>query len=318
MGQFPQPCREPADALLLMRELFPGEVLNRIGGRSVEETAMNGRDIRDRHRILAADDASSSGERPLRDTWAKYLVAARDCGLLMDHDVIARLTGTCDDGFRSALAECAAAWFLTTLGFAVKARPEQTTSRNVDLLATFDTTDVYVEVKAPYVPRPPHRWAGDDAAALRKCVMDAGNGQFKRGRVNLLLVVPALRNEIYHDRGQLLKATIGEMAIAVPVSLDDRPAPPAHPTFLQTGKLARPRRTAEGAFTTDFTRISAVMSLEHRFRYISDDETEIRHSAIVIHNPFAAIPIPSAAFGDLPQWVVHDGMMGWSDHYKGP
>ncbi len=304
--------------LQLIRELFPPETLVKLAARSVGEAAINGRDIQNRHRILGANASASSGERALHDAWATYLAVASACGLLTDRDGIARLTGTSDDGFRSALAECAAAWFLATLGFAVKARPEPTTARNVDLLATLGATDVYVEVKAPYVPRPRQGWAGDDADTLLKCVMDAGNGQFKRGRANLLVIAPALRAEIYNDRSQLLKATIGEEALAVPISLDDSPAPPPHPTFLQTGKLARPRRNAQGAFTTDFTRISAVMSLEHRFRHVSDDETEVLHAAIVIHNPFAAIPLDATSFGDLPQWVVRDGMMGWSDRYRGP
>ena len=43
------------------------------------------------------------------------------------------------------------------------------------------------------------------------------------------------------------------------------------------------------------------MSLEHRFRHVSDDETEVMHSAIVIQNPFAAIPIAATSFGRFTQ-----------------
>jgi hypothetical protein len=253
----------------------------------------------------------------LRATWANYLLGAEACGLLDDPDVIARLTGDDDDGFRSALAECAAAWFLKELGFGVKARPDPPQSRGVDLLGVLDELNVYVEVKAPYVPRPT-RWAGDDADVLVKCIKDAGNDQFKRGRANILMLVPALRMEIHNNREQLLKATIGQHGLAVPIALDDAPPPPPHGIFLQTGKLARPRITREGAFTTDLTRISAVMSLEPRFRHVSNDLTDVLHSAIVVHNPFARVPIAPSSFRDLPQWVNGDGKMWWTDGYTGP
>lgn len=300
-------------------DLFTPDVIAALGALRREDVPTNGRDVARRGRILASKEPSApSGMRALRAAWIQYLAAAESVGLLDDADVRARLTGANDDGFRSALAECAAAWFLVRHGFAVEPRPEPSTSRGVDLLASAGELHIYVEVKSPYVPRPGHGWAGDDSDVLLKCIKDAGSGQFKKERANLLVVVPALRVEIYNDRSQLLKAAIGEEALAVPISLDETPAPPSFPTFLQTGKLARPRRGTDGAFSTDLTRVSAILSLEHRFRHVSDDESEVLHSCVVVHNPFATVPIAPALLGDHPQWVHSDGMMWWNDGYRGP
>lgn len=308
------PCMsEPVD------DIFTSDVIAALSALRREDVAINGRDVARRGRILASKDPSApSGMRALRAAWVQYLAAAGSVGLLDDADVRARLSGADDDGFRSALAECATAWFLVQHGFAVQPRPEPSSARGVDLLARAGDLDIYVEVKSPYVPRPNHSWAGDDSDVLLRCIKDAGRGQFKKDRANLLVVVPALRVEIYNDRSQLLKAAIGEDALAIPISLDDTPAPPSYPTFLQTGKLARPRRATDGAFSTDLTRVSAILSLEHRFRHVSDDETEVLHSSVVVHNPFATVPIPPAILGDHPQWVHGDGKMWWSDGYRGP
>jgi hypothetical protein len=253
----------------------------------------------------------------LRAAWANYLSAADACGLLADADVVARLTNDDDGGFRSSLAECESAWLLQERGFVVRPRPDPPSKRGVDLLAVLGELNVYVEVKAPLVERPTGR-GGGEVEALIKCIKDAGANQFKRDRANLLIVVPTFGIEVYNERGQLLKATIGEHAIAVPISLGDTLAPEPYGTFLQTGKLARPRRSSEGSFTTDLTRISAVMSLEHKFRHVSDNETEILHVAIVVHNPFASTPIAPSTFGDLPQWVNDGVKMWWTDGYNGP
>lgn len=291
-------------------------MLARLAARTLSDAATTGRDLRERHRILGAGLDSWPGQRALRAVWAKYFAAADACGLLGDADIESRLTSEDDEAFRSALAECESAWFLQERGFAVSPRPDPPSARGVDLLAALGEVDVYVEVKAPLVDRLDR--GSNEVTALLKCIKDAGAGQFKRERANLLIVVPTFGMEVYNKRGQLLKATIGEHALAVPISLGDKEAPEPYATFLQNGKLATIRRRSDGGFTTDLTRLSAVMSLEHKFRHISDNETEVLHVGIVVHNPFASDPIDPCRFGDLPQWVNDGTKMWWTDGYRGP
>jgi hypothetical protein len=99
-------------------------------------------------------------------------------------------------------------------------------------LAVRDGREVYVEVKAPYVERPPRHWRGDDSDRLVHCIREAAD-QFRPDRANLVFLVPIIRNEIFLDRGQLLKATIGEPVWVVPVALDDAPPSPSYADFRQ-------------------------------------------------------------------------------------
>jgi hypothetical protein len=274
------------------------------------------KDVRDRHRILTATEAgNSTGDLLQQSAWSMYVDAAIKCGLLPETELESRLHGTNDDNFRSAISECMAAWYLGGLGFEVKPRPEATTSRNVDFLLNKSGLDLYTEVKAPCPP------AGDGAPSLRKSISDAGADQFKRGRVNLLVICPALDFPVCRERKQLIEATIGQLLYEVPVSLDGSPPPKGGVAFHQTGKLAKWNKNKQtGAFTTDFTRISAVMTLESQ--HALDVETgaeEIDHRALVAHNPFATHPISPELFGDLPQWVINreTQTMGWNDGYDG-
>lgn len=134
-------------------------------------------------------------------------------------------------------------------------------------------------------------------------------------RANLLVLAPVIRTPVAWDRDQLVKAVIGEQALAVYVSLDGTEAPPPEPTFLQTGKLAKIHRGKDGQATTDLTRISAVMSVEAFER--DDDEGNVytHHFALVVHNPFAAVPLSSDLFGDMPQLIHGDGEMYWNDKH---
>ena len=298
--------------------LFTSDVLERLAGLERPLAAINGRDIAERHRILTSrGPAGTANERAILDTWSNYVAVGERCGLL-DADVVARLTGDNDNDFRSGLSECAAAWFLSDqLGVEVRPRPDPPTGRGVDLLAVRDQGEVYVEVKAPYVERPPRHWAGDDADRLVHCIREAAD-QFRPDRANLVFLVPILRAEVFLDRGQLLKAAIGEPVWVVPVALDDSPASPSHIDFRQNGRLARLHHNRQdGSFFTQHTRVSAVISLEHRWRY-RDERDELTHSVVVVHNPFATVPIEPAFFGDAPQWVRTGDTMGWNDDYQGP
>ena len=168
--------------------------------------------------------------------------------------------------------------------------------------------DLYVEVKAPYVPVPGPAFSGDDAAVLRQCIQNAG-GQFKKNMVNVVVVVPLLRTPVWMQPDQLVKVTIGEWAMVVPVSLGPAvPAPPPTPRFLQRGKLAQ---LHEGGTRTHLTRVSAVACIEEE-TMLGEEGVVLRHYVHVVHNPFAAKPLPSALFGDRRQLVVSEaGDMSW-------
>lgn len=217
------------------------------------------------------------------------------------------------------MAECEAVWFFRErLSGVVRPKVDPKTSKNTDFAATVQAQELYCEVKAPYVPRMNNSWAGDDAKILRSCVETAGS-QFKKKRCNIVVLVPTLRIEVFSDRDQLVKAVIGEHAMSMFVSLDDSPAPPARPTFLQEGKLARLHPKKDGSVSTDFTRISAVMSLEHIFVDNDRDETVADHRVVVVHNPFAEVPLLASVFAAFPQLARRDdGAMEWTDRPEGP
>jgi hypothetical protein len=237
-----------------------------------------------------------------------------DAILLDDAEIVANLTGTDDESFRGALAECNAAWFLRQLGIAVKPKPEPKDGKNIDFAVTRETSTFYVEVKAPFVPQLTNHGSGDDSKALRGRVEAAGE-QFKKGRCNFLFLVPVLRTSIHSFREQLVKAVLGEHALLISVSLDPTvKAPPPALVFKQDGKLARLHPQADGSVKTDLTRISEVVSLEYVFGYNDRDEREVRPRVTVVHNPFAEVPLPAEVFVPFPQLVRRDdGDMEWTD-----
>jgi hypothetical protein len=229
----------------------------------------------------------------------------------------ARLIGDDDNGFRSAMAECCTAWYFVHRRRAkVAPNTASKATKNFDLVIRRGNLTVHAEVKAPYVPLLNNFGSGDDARVLQKCVEDAGT-QFRKGQANVVVLVPLLRTPISLDRGQLLKATIGEPALQIFVSLDGSKPPPPAPTFLQRGKLAKLWPAGGGAFRTDLTRVSAVMAIEKR-RVESARGPRLVPVVVVIHNPFAAYPLAPTFFGEVPQWIAQDGTMHWSDRYEGP
>jgi len=272
--------------------------------------------VRRRHEVVRC-----TGPEPWRSGWALkrawegYLSAANECGLLADAELRANLTGGDDESFRGAMAECLVTWFvLRKLGMAVTPKPEPKAQKNVDFAARSGSLEVFGEVKSPYVPLLNCVGSGDDSRNLRACVEAAGP-QFKKGRCNVLFLAPVLRTPIYMNRDQLVKAVVGEQALAVYVSFDPhRPAPPPEPTFLQTGKLARLHPQKDGSIRTDYTRISAVVSVEEILFEAATGERTVDHKTTVVHNPFAEVALPPEAFGAYPQLVKRaDGNMEWTD-----
>lgn len=300
--------------------LFTSDIINSLAAiqrHNVSEYDVRGWIMRDRHLIVQAiaTDDRLHGQRQM---WADYLDEAESVGLVANPSFVSRLTGTDDDNFRSALGEAMTVYYLNReLGMSMKANPESTVSgeRSVDLVGQAGTQDVHVEVKAPHVPRTGKNFSGDPEAILG-AIRSAG-GQFKKGRANILVVTPLLRVEVYDNRHQILKPTIGERALAIPIQMEGSERQESYPTFVQDGKLAMPRYNSSGVFAPNFTRIGVVMSIENRYRHVDNGPNTLGHAAVVVHNPFAEVPIDPAVFGDVPQWVCIDGMMHWTDNYSG-
>jgi hypothetical protein len=256
---------------------------------------------RQRHLVAAARGPLPSEWRwARRAAWVEHLWVAHKCGLL-DADTVARLQGTDDEKFRGVMAECFVAWFFADRRKAkVVAKPEKVTERNVDLSIKRDDLEVFAEVKAPYVPKFSPMIAGDDRMVLRRAVGKAAT-QMKKGRANVVVLVPTLRTPVFMDREQLE---------SVFVSLGDgRAPPPPKNSFRQNGKLAKLLPGPDETLVTHLTRVSAVMTLE-----LSRDNHSLQPRATVIHNPFAEVPIPRGFFGRVPQLVkLKDGNLRWTD-----
>jgi hypothetical protein len=304
--------------MIALSDLFTDEVVQRLAAvvrTNVSPWDDGGVPVRRRHEIVrCVDHSASQSGWALKRAWESYLEAAKDCGLLDDAELVENLTGTDDDSFRGALAECNAAWFLRQLGLTVAPKPEPKNGKNIDFAVVRGELTFYVEVKAPYVPQLTNHGSGDDAHVLRGRVEAAGT-QFKKGRCNVLLLVPVLRTSIHSFGEQLVKAVLGEHALRISVSLDPSvKAPPPELVFKQDGKLARLHPQPDGSVKADLTRISAVVSLEYVFGYNDREEREVRPRVTVVHNPFAEVPLPAEVFAPFPQLVRRDdGDMEWTD-----
>jgi hypothetical protein len=86
-----------------------------------------------------------------RDAWARYLACAFRVGLfdgVNGNELRARLTGTDDDNFISAMNECLATWFLADhLGLSVTPRPSGKSRSILELAITLPDGQIFVEVK---------------------------------------------------------------------------------------------------------------------------------------------------------------------------
>ena len=167
-----------------LSNLFTDEVVQRLAltvRTNVSSWDDGGVPVRRRHEVVRCLGPSpwQSGWA-LRQAWELYLESAKDCGLLDDLELVANLTGTNDESFRGALAECNAAWFLRDVGLAVTPKPEPKNGKNIDFAVARGEFTFYVEVKAPYVELLTNCWSGDDSHVLRGRVEAAGK-QFKDG-----------------------------------------------------------------------------------------------------------------------------------------
>ena len=145
-----------------------------------------------RLQVLAAGGLNSHSDtgqalRAYKAAWEVYLLAGFACGLfegIHGADLRARLTGTDDDNFRSAMSECLAAWYLAgKLKLPIGPRPQGRPGHPLEFVIKLPDGDVNVEVKCPHRPITTEAWWGDDSDLLQRALHTA-NKQFEAGARN--------------------------------------------------------------------------------------------------------------------------------------
>jgi hypothetical protein len=267
--------------------------------------------------------------RAFRAAWDSYLAGAKACGLFEGQDgddVLARLRGVDATNFRSAMAECMASWYLAAqVGLAVRPKPRGRDARRLEFSSQTVDGELLFEVKAPYVP--PHTegvMIGDDAPVLQ-AALDHANRQFARGQKNVLLLVPELRIPVHSMRRQLVRAFIAEEVLRFDLDRERRMFVNPRREMDPRGRFTRLWRD-RGFFAPRYRRVSAVLSLERRFtdraaysvavaeeRFALPNTVDIDHVALLVHNPYALVPISHQVFSAIPQLIREQGHVRWTD-----
>ncbi|GEM_PF-2341266 len=218
--------------------------------------------------------------RAIKAAWDTYLFTSFACGMFegdKGKDLLGRLRGANDDGFRSAMAECMVCWFLAgRMKLPVDPCAPGRNGKNLEMRAHLDSTWIGVEVKAPLqeIPKPPPGentvgWCGDDADKIEQC-MDAANRQFDDGDPNLLVIVPSLRVRVFSQSPNVVKAAYGQSKITWPVDTRlGEAAGPVEVRFSQEGKFLNTNLPNGKPLKPDgfpaYRRIGAILCLEEKF-----------------------------------------------------
>ena len=275
--------------------------------------------------------------RARRAAWETYTGAAHALDVL-HFGRLTHLRSTDDDDFRTAMAECLAAWFFAgRLKWQVSPQPVAT-ARPLEMRIPGRKVEVEVAVRVPFLGRPVRRIASvDDLDLLLHEVRSAAH-QFSDGGPNLLFLAPGLSSSAPGpaERMRLIHA-----------ARENRPAlwrpdfatfgarsfhhwPPL-PTPLSDGRFLR--QWAERGWLPDRARISAIVYVEERLverfpfpwgelfdwsqsesiadaciltralerHHAADNRAHIDHHVLVVHNPHADHAIDPAPFDGLPQ-----------------
>jgi hypothetical protein len=303
-----------------IRAIFPASIISRLRGC---EDRFDG--LRRRLDILGASGPAPSDPyqaeelevlKARKAAWETYLQAAFACGLLEGEtgaELRARLTGVDNDGFRSAMAECMACWFLAGhLHICVTPKPCGRQGKVLDLLAHLSDGDINVEVKAPYVEkRQGLQQGGRCVDVIERCLTDA-NKQFADSGRNVLFLVPTFGHRIFKRRYSLIRALLGQYAHTWSVNkrsgmaLDD-----GETMFKRDGQLLRPKKEDGGPA---YTRVSAIVCVEERV--VGHSGSWVKHEALVVHNPNCKKPIPTDIWEDCIQFRLHDDERRWDDNVR--
>jgi hypothetical protein len=307
----------PQDILL---EIFPVELR-----RKLRSIASPNKQLLQRLEILEASGPEPTDPiwqerlshwRKRKAAWETYLTAALAIGLFkgsQGRDLRARLRSPDEENFRSAMAECMAAWFLAgRLGLGLDSRPQGRKGRPLEFLIRLSDGDIYAEVKAPFREIVENVWWGDDSDLLQKA-MKSANKQFQSDARNLLIIVPRLRLNVFSFRGQLTHAFFGDLVTRIPINKrTGEQAGPIRTAFQPSGHFLNPRLPSGKPYklngTPRFTRVSAVLCIEETV-----GEKQIEHEALVVHNPNAALRIPEDLWASIPQFVPRGAEMIWTD-----
>jgi hypothetical protein len=247
--------------------------------------------------------------RAFKAAWEVYLTAAFAIGLFDgEHgkELRARLTGSDDNNFSSAISECFAAWYLAGhRQLIVRPRPTGLDRHLLEFLIECTDGDINVEVKAPYRALTGESfWWGDDSDLLEGAIQQAQK-QFAKGQRNLLVVNPRLRLSIFpkFHRAPIERAFVGEEVITIPLdAATGGPAGPDYMAFKQNGRLLK--RWPEPRYT----RISAALFLTER-----EQDGEVMPLALIIHNPNAELPLPREMWHGIPEFFLDGDRWRWSD-----
>lgn len=267
--------------------------------------------------VLRAEDGKPDpyGLLVMKNAWRDYLEAAIDCKLLtgaQKDDLRARLTGTDDKNFVSAISECLAAWFLTRkLGLPIKPRPPGRSGKVLEFAIVLPDGNIDVEVKAPHsvITGP---ILGDDSESFRQAIFRA-NRQFKPGNRNLLVIVADRGStRLLPDALRRRTLLLGEGVIQVPI--DRNTGGPAGPTttgFQASGEFLKTWRSNANEDETKsprFTRISGVLLIIQDMR-----DARIDVYALLVHNPHAQLPLPKNGWNAIPQFTDSNGIWSWQN-----
>ncbi|NOT34434.1 MAG: hypothetical protein HOP12_09720 [Candidatus Eisenbacteria bacterium] len=248
-----------------------------------------------------------------RLAWSSYLVAASDCGLLVGRfgrDLTARLTHVDDEQFRSAMAECQAAWYLREkLGLAVSARPPGKGASELELLVKLPEGDILVEVKSPLrvaiADGAAH--ALDDSDILDRCLADASK-QLRKGTRNLVMLVGRLTLGI-HVRQFFVKAFYGAEKLLI-----SRETRASRIEFDLNGRFLKVWPGEDGP---RHTRVGGVLFVQENIRSsIGADGDHVHRTdndSLMLHNPNAIHPLPEGPWRECPQLVLRGEVMEWTD-----
>ena len=300
--------RIPTDVI---REVFPSEVLERL--RSVRNPS---EDLKLRVAVLTVRESEPvvgqswvHTDQKLKAAWKTYLQTAFAVGLFEgEHgkDLLGRMRSPKAENFRSAMAECTGAWFLTKKrNLTVEPRPTGRIGHPLEFCIRHTEGDIYVEVKAPYRRARQRAWVGDDSDKLQEALKSA-NKQFQCGTRNLLIIVPTLRISVFEFRSQIIQAFFGETAIKFLIDRNTGSGVGSpYLEFQPSGHFLKIGKPNSEPF---FTRTSAVLCIEE----IGGDR-QIEYNALIVHNPHAQYAIPEALWNGLPQFVERGDEMVWTD-----